>query len=243
MTQIAFVDIDDTLMQTLGKCPEGSTVVPAGFGSDGTTLSYMTQEQRYFFDFLSKGVVIPVTGRNNDALKRTTLSFSGYKVVSHGAVVLDDNDQPLASWLNEIEHEIPEWSSYMSAINNQINERIQSQGLKMRSKIIIDYMIPAYISIKAETKDDIKDIAALSDIFNDFECRPGSRVHENGRNIALMPAYTKKELAVQHLMGLFKGQFDNPVFVGAGDSYTDIPFMDLCHYQIKPKTSQIKYNV
>lgn len=241
MTFILFADLDDTLMQTREKCPADADVLPVAYDKEGLPLSYITQEQRTFFEMANGGLVIPVTGRNHDAVKRVDLPFTSYKVISHGAVILDEKDIPLLSWMERISGEIEVWRDFLERMNAMIQDRILRDGLKLRSRVIYDYDVPAYISVKADDKSFNAHFDSLADIFDGFLKKEGGRVHVNGRNAALMPAYTKKERAVEHLMAILKEKHGLPLFIGAGDSVTDIPFMNLCHYQIKPQHSQIQY--
>ena len=67
---IALVDLDDTLFQTVGKCPGGT-----GEGLrlmsrlvDGSPSGYATQTQQNLLSWLRMGKVIPVTARSRDVL-------------------------------------------------------------------------------------------------------------------------------------------------------------------------------
>jgi predicted mannosyl-3-phosphoglycerate phosphatase (HAD superfamily) len=58
--------------------------------------------------------------------------------------------------------------------------------------------------------------------------------------MALLPPFADKEKAVAFLMRRIRDTVLNPLFLGLGDSITDLPFLRLCHYAITPRGSQIQ---
>ncbi len=99
MTPIALVDLDDTLLQTRGKCPPGVELWPAATGRDGQPLSFMTPAQRALFAWLDATTrVVPVTARTLDAFQRVALPFRHGAVLSFGGTVLRPDGQPDLDW-------------------------------------------------------------------------------------------------------------------------------------------------
>ena len=107
----------------------------------------------------------------------------------------------------------------------------QKKIISMREpESIVDQNIHAYVSVKG-TKDALNIIESIG--------RDTSlRLHRNGRNLALLPAYTSKKRAVEHIKNLLDIRPDDLV-LGMGDSLTDLPFMRLCQFGIIPVGSQI----
>lgn len=230
---VIFTDLDDSLIQTEGKLPDNAEKFLGATDRSGNALSFFTQTQKTLLTMFarSEAIVIPVTGRNTDALNRVEYCFDNFRVVSHGAVVLTDNGKLCQSWLGEIDSELCHWPQLLEQSNKEINEIISSLKLDARSRVIIDQDIPAYISVKGES-------AALKTIRQENSLDSHFFRHENGRNHALLPPYARKKRAVEHL----KKRLDvteNDLVVGIGDSVSDLGFMHACHFSMMPTNSQI----
>ena len=64
-------------------------------------------------------------------------------------------------------------------------------------------------------------------------------LHCNGNNLALMVKGAQKHDAVRRVTAELKQ--DGPlVTIGAGDSLTDLPFMQICDFALVPQASQIQ---
>lgn len=228
-----FTDLDDTLIQTQGKLPEMAKTALGATDREGMPLSYFTEAQQNLLGMFqqAKATIIPVTGRNTDALNRVLWHFNHYKIVSHGAVVLDGQNQVCSAWLNSIDTELEEWPDLLHRANAEINRIINTFKLDARSRVIIDKDIPAYVSIKGKAD-------ALACIRRENPLDPKFYRHENGRNHALLPPYTRKKRAVEHVMSHL-GLAENDLTIGLGDSLTDLAFMQSCHFSMIPTRSQI----
>lgn len=86
---IALVDLDDTLFQTVGKCPGGT-----GEGLrlmsrlvDGSPSGYATQTQQNLLSWLRMGKVIPVTARSRDVLARVDIEQAP-AICSNGGCII-----------------------------------------------------------------------------------------------------------------------------------------------------------
>lgn len=228
-----FTDLDDTLIQTQRKLPENAKTTLGATDRAGMPLSYFTQAQQTLLTLFqqAKANIIPVTGRNTDALSRVLWPFNHYKIVSHGAVVLTGQNQVCPAWLNSIDAQLQEWPDLLRRANTEINRIISTYKLEARSRVIIDNDIPAYVSIKG-------DGAALTRIRQDNPLDQKFYRHENGRNHALLPPYTRKKQAVEHVITQL-GLSENDLTIGLGDSLTDLAFMQSCHFSMIPTRSQI----
>ena len=229
-----FTDLDDSLLQTLRKCPLGSELLQAAVDRGGKPLSYFTSEQQALIALLEQGIIIPVTGRNSEALDRVHLSFPSYRITSHGALLLGPDGYPDTAWMTTIGNECQRWLDIMRAASRWLEENTADMAL--RTRIIEDHGMPVYVSIKGEEAalDEIAD--RIHEIWREED----AQIHRNGENMALLPAFARKELAVAFLMQRLRKEIKNPLFIGLGDSISDLPFMRLCHFAMVPQNSQIR---
>lgn len=231
-----FSDMDDTLLQTEGKCPPGMPLVEAAVNREGQTLSFHTIEQLHLLDLLQGCTLIPVTGRSLEALERIrTLRFGSYRITSHGALVLDAAGEITSGWTAVLDAEVPRWEGRLNETLADVLECIASQGLDLRARLIQDLGIPVYLSVKGEADQ----LRRLVNLVGRHWTVQGGNLHHNGHNIAFLPPYACKARAVAHLMETLRAQGEVPLFIGMGDSHSDIPFLRLCHFAITPQDSQI----
>jgi len=230
---VIFTDLDDTLIQTKGKLPDDAQFLLGATDRVGTPLSFFTQSQKIMLDLFAKNnaIIIPVTGRNTDALNRVEYEFNNFRVVSHGAVVLKDKHTVCEKWLSEIDPHLKDWPKLLETCNLEINRIINKNNLDARSRVIIDKEIPAYISVKGQLAA-LQQIKQLNPLHGEFNH------HENGRNHALLPPYASKKKAVEYLKKQM--QLDiNDLVIGIGDSLSDLDFMSSCQFSMMPSNSQI----
>ncbi len=229
---IIFSDIDDTLIQTKKKCPPNTILYPAGPKSS----SFYSEQQRKLTEWFGHARIIPVTGRDSEALSRVSFAFNYEKVVDHGAMVLNADGTPDNIWLEHIKEDVLQWREFLYVLSRQIEEKIKNLSLALRCHVLKDHGMACYISIKGipEHLRALDEEVAAHKAFH-----VAAVVHENGENMALLPHYTSKSRAVQYLMDRYKTEIEHPLFIGAGDSHSDKEFMALCHYQLIPSESQI----
>ena len=237
---IALVDLDDTLFQTLRKCPPDvprDRLTPLGFLRDGSPLSYATPTQMRFLDWLRATTrVVPVTARSIDALGRARIAFDA-AVCAHGGVILDDDGQVDRAWQARIGAAAATEASTLDALAAAIAASASRLDPAVNVRVLGEHGIPLYVVAKHADAD----AAALNRIVDDAvpALPPGWTDHRNGNNIALLPPHLGKEHAVAHLLpGLRARHPDLPV-IGVGDSITDAPFMQLCDFMMTPSGSQL----
>lgn len=236
MTIVVFSDIDDTLMQTKRKCPSNESLQVGAVDKNGLALSFTTQQQNHLLTLFKHCELIPVTGRNKDALDRVSMDFIGYKIIDHGAIILNENNHIVPDWLDILNVECEKWHDLLEKYNQNINEIIQQNNLELRCKVISDYGFSCYISIKGNSND----FPQLNSLASTFCClADNARLHINGNNMALLPPYACKKQAVDFLKTNYIIEDDSTLFIAAGDSCTDLPYMSSCHFKIIPSSSQI----
>lgn len=243
---IVFTDIDDTLIQTKQKIQTGKGYSDAAWGRDGQILSYVTESQQRLIEMLSAGGahVIPVTGRNKDALDRINLNMppSRYKIVSHGAMILDEEWNQLSTWLDHISELSEHWTKRLELINDIALSVISKNNLDARSRVIYEGSVGAYASIKGTyealsgIRTHLTDYLALDDVIENSNSQ--FTVHINGRNMAYLPPYASKREAVEFTLRELDYQ-PNDLVIGAGDSLSDLPFLQKCDFMLIPAHSQI----
>ena len=238
---IVFTDLDDSLFQTRRKC-SGEGISPAAYSQRGEPISFHTPQQRGLLTLLSSACLIPVTGRSSAALTRvTSVTWSSYRVVSHGAMILDLSGAPLKSWLDLIEDEIVSWSPRLRRAHEYVERWVArwsaAQELPItdpiRIKMTRENDLEVYLSIKGPREALLELKSSLSELWS------GGTIHHNDRNMALLPSYASKARAVAHLREIITGDTPPPLFIGIGDSISDLPFLRQCHFALTPQHSQI----
>jgi hypothetical protein len=235
---IALVDLDDTLFQTLGKCPEDVPVEalePIGYARDGGPLSYATPRQLRFLAWLSEGaLLVPVTARSRDALDRVRIGWTR-AICAHGGVVVGSERKTDLGWRARMAAEAGAHAETLAQLARQVEAEAKEAALRIR--ILEEDGLPLYLLVKHETGDS----AVLSGVIDRVvpQVPPGWTVHRNGNNAALLPPYLGKQHAVAYLIPELRRQYPDTPVIGIGDSVTDAPFMALCDYAMMPTRSQL----
>jgi len=244
MQSYIFLDLDDTLFQTLRKCPLGADdpkLQARASLADGTDNSYATHKQQWLWQWLEQGFkIVPVTGRDNSAFDRVTLPFQEEVVLNHGAVILNKQRIVDQVWMARMKQKLPVYHEKPLDLWQAIIAYCQHDtGFKTR--LVEDFDITWYGVIKHVVGTE----SALTPLLNDVikqhpHIQDGSLYwHLNGNNLAVLPSIINKESAVSYLMAEYKKQHPDLLTFGAGDSHTDAPFMGLCDYALIPKNTQL----
>jgi hypothetical protein len=236
MPIVFFSDIDDSLIQTKRKCLDEPVLTTTAVDKEGLAASFSTPAQQLLINLCNEHVFIPVTGRNKAALDRVTIEHSSFQVIDHGAIILNAQGELDGCWAAILADQTAQWESLLIDYVNQVQQMIDEQALALRCRIISDFDIACYISIKGEQTD----LAKLAQIGSRFSALDdNARVHINGDNMALLPPYACKKRAVEFLKQRFLVNDQQSLFVGIGDSDSDLAFMQACHFQMIPQKSQI----
>jgi len=127
----------------------------------------------------------------------------------------------------------------MTGLYTAVCAHIEECGLDLRVRIVEDYGYPCYLCIKGDT-DDLREIQE----YNFGHLADGFFIHINNRNLAFLPPYTSKQRAVVFLKQLYQKEFKGTqMYLGLGDSISDLPFMAECDFQILPSVSQISEKI
>ena len=237
---VVLTDIDDCLILSKRKCPDHLPLTEGGKNSAGDIISYFTSHHFALMNmFNTSDMVIPVTGRNSAALFRMNANFSSYKIVSHGGIILDEDNNVDKGYLNSLSETFSLLEEYRHTLIDEISTFITDNSLKVRCNTVSDSGIPMYLSIKSDNDHE----SSLSFILESISIPDFFTIHLNGRNLALIPKSISKENACKYLIEHKLNHLDPLLLIGVGDSCTDLPFMHLCDYAIYPKNSQIQQGI
>jgi hypothetical protein len=234
------VDLDDTLFQTLRKCPPdvpAERLVPLGFARDGSPLSYATPRQVNLLEWLSESAwLVPVTARSREALMRARISFTA-AICAHGGVIIGEDGDPDADWRRHAEAQSAALQPELERLRGRIAGEAEARGAALRVRVLSEEGMGLYVLAKHEETDE----AALHSTVDAMvgELPEGWRVHRNGNNAALMPPWLGKEHAVGALLPRLRERHPDAPVIGIGDSLTDAPYMALCDYAMMPRGSQL----
>lgn len=244
MKTIVFTDLDDTLFysnraintyQKRGFIQTNEDLSVASFTQKGEAVCYSRPKQRQLLKLLERADhLIPVTGRSSDSLARVNApQFKSFRVCSHGAIILDAKQKLLSEWSKMITDDDLEWEQHFDLLSAKI-ESFTQQHSELRVKKVYDHNLCTYISVKGPERLINKLLPIVKPLWTQ------GRIHHNQRNLALLPSYSDKAKAVGFLMKHFKLMSAEPLlFIGLGDSVSDLGFLRLCDFVITPQTSQI----
>lgn len=240
MRAIALVDLDDTLFQTLRKCPPdvpAERLTPLGFAKDGSPLSYATPRQMSFLSWLAETThLVPVTARSLDALRRARIPFRA-AVCAHGGVVLDENGEIDAGWAETVAGKAAQHAEELAGLAAAIATEAEARGVPINARVLTEGPLPLYTLAKHADMDHAALFAVVDAAVPSLS--PGWTDHRNGNNVALMPPYLGKRHAVEYILPALRARFPDAPVIGIGDSLTDAPFMSLCDFAMMPARSQL----
>ncbi|ALF60373.1 HAD hydrolase family protein [Psychrobacter urativorans] len=249
----ALMDLDDTLFQTQRKIDawelptaEPEHLVCATVNKQGEPLSFMSQRQAAFFNWLLASTeLIAVTARDTSEIKRVKLPFDSWQVLTHGAVILMPNGQPLSDWQQKMSEQLYPLQDKLNQLIQLISEhRAQNDNghndliFTMHTDCFHNKELVIYLAIKHAKKDHqaLESLAKqLPILIPDFDTH--FYVHVNANNLAILPHAVHKQHAVQFLLA---HHLDNqrPSF-GFGDSLADLPFLQLLDWYGMPSRGQL----
>lgn len=242
MKKFLFVDLDDTLFQTLPKCEAQAHLQPAAYLKDGSVISYTTPRQRALFETMQREMtLIPTTARNLDALRRVDLPFSSYAIVNYGGMVLEPGGALDQDWLATMR---PDMHSALPGLQEAmalIDDYAVRSGLPGRARLVEDGAIPFYIVLKDPEKNAERLAQVEQAVLMPWLAGNGQDffIHRNGNNLAVLPKTLNKARAVAYLRQRLQAEHGEIMTFGMGDSKSDARFMAACDYAIVPSGSQL----
>ena len=253
----SLMDLDDTLFQTQRKIEawdlltsNAEKLICASVNKKGEPLSFMTTRQANFFNWLLASTeLIVVTARDTSEIKRVKLPFDSWKVLTHGAIILTPEGNPLSEWQQHIYNELMPlqdklnklsevFANYSNSDNSQLVFTPHTDTFNSNDDGISESELTIYLAIKHAKKDHqalIELANKLPSLVRDFD--QYFYVHVNANNLAILPHVIHKCHAVQFLL---ENHLDNtrPSF-GFGDSLADLPFLQLLDWYGMPNHGQL----
>ena len=249
----ALMDLDDTLFQTQRKIDawelpttEHENLVCASVNKQGEPLSFMSQRQAAFFNWLLISTeLIAVTARDRQEIKRVKLPFNSWQVLIHGAVILTSDGELLSTWqqhmynvLTPLQDTLNQLTDLVDSSSQESNRVHNDLKLTSHTDTFIDSELTIYLAIKHRQKDHqaLAELATqLPTLIPDFDKH--FYVHVNANNLAILPHAVHKRHAVQFLLEQHLDH-QRPSF-GFGDSLADLPFLQLLDWYGMPNHGQI----
>ena len=250
----SLMDLDDTLFQTQRKIDiwdlptaEPENLVCATVNKQGEPLSFMSQRQAAFFNWLLVNTdLIVVTARDRSEIKRVKLPFNSWRVLTHGAIILTPDGELLSDWQQYMHSKLAPLQDKLRQLsqlfaNHDKNEQshlVFTPHIDSFNNGSVDEELTIYLAIKHAQKDHqaLIDLAEkLPTLIRDFD--QDFYVHVNANNLAILPHSVHKRHAVQFLL---EHHLDSqrPSF-GFGDSLADLPFLQLLDWYGMPNHGQL----
>lgn len=241
---IALVDLDDTLFQTVRKCPPGlppHALTPMASDKSGAPISFATPVQAAWTDWLlSSALVVPVTGRSRDALSRVNLACD-YAIAAHGGVVLRPGGVVCPDWSARMTQAAAAHRAELDRLAALCQQLAQDAGAGAEIGVRIIGEADTGLYVVAKHRDQTHGEPALHRLAAAAgqELPPGWVLHVNGNNVALLPPFLGKRQAAEFLLADLRALYPGRPVLGMGDSVTDAPFMQLCDFAVVPAQTQL----
>ena len=242
LKKFLFVDLDDTLFQTPGKCAKEEDLRPAAYLKDGAACSFTTARQRALFDLMQREMtLIPTTARNRDAMRRVDLPFSSYSIIDYGGLVLEPGGALDPAWTETMRVDMERAYGGLKEAMRMIDDYAESTGQEGRARLIEDCAIPFYVVVKDPQKNPEVLERLEREAVGPWIAAEGKDffIHRNGNNLAVLPKTLNKARAVAYLRQRIQAKQGEILTFGMGDSKSDARFMASCDYAIIPSGSQL----
>ena len=253
----ALMDLDDTLFQTQRKIDawnvptaEPEHLVCATVNKQGEPLSFMSQRQAIFFNWLLNSTdLIVVTARDRSEIQRVKLPFSSWQVLTHGAIILTADGALLSDWQQQMYKALAPMQEKLHQLTDLINSPSNNpfdglvltphtDGFSHGTSNNDDANLTVYLAIKHARKNHqvLANLAKqLPTLIPDFDAH--FYVHVNANNLAILPHAVHKRHAVKFLLDNHLDK-KRPSF-GFGDSLADLPFLQLLDWYGMPNHGQL----
>jgi hydroxymethylpyrimidine pyrophosphatase-like HAD family hydrolase len=249
MKAVVFLDLDDSIFQTLSKCRDStSSLMPAAIGTNNLPRSFSTPPQSYLLNhILANALIIPTTSRNVASFNRVLIHFKNEAILNYGGLILSSDRKICESYLDIISPLAREATSTLQETFAFLETLICKDNLNLRVRIINDGGLDFYIVIKSP----VGDLEALKLLKTNYELsidkipeifpdEPVLQVYLNGNNLSFVPSYLNKARAVDYyLNNILTYPREDIMVLGLGDSFSDREFLKLCDFYIIPKFSQL----
>jgi phosphoserine phosphatase len=237
MTVLVFLDLDDTIMQILPKCPPHETLSPVAFDRADQPISHMTRHQQQLLAWLhAAATVVPVTARTMAAFSRVRLPFAAGAILNHGATMVDAHGAVDEAWHERTVQVIAPQRSALHAIHARL--QAQAAGNSATVQLIAELDCPLYVTARCTDQDlQVTLHRCAADFMTDL--RLSWSLWRHGKYLTILPEGIGKEIAVRHWMSAHESCHGPQLTIGIGDALSDLDFMRACHMAMLPRTSEL----
>lgn len=238
MTPVILTDLDDTLFTTMKgyRNHDPATLRQAAESSNGNH-SWICPRREALLAWISSGAtVIPVTARSEAAFRRVKIDFTEGAILSNGAVILDRDGMEDLDWKRRTEIccrtaqvALEDVARIRTAWDP--DEEWTRLLRHERDGVLLGVTVKAKIW---DEKDAVAILAGFKEVISNMPEIGGVEIHLNGNNLGFVPKGISKRAAVETMIANRPDLQGRPL-VGAGDSVTDLPFMELCDFALVPR--------
>lgn len=237
---IIFTDIDDTIMKTARKITTDISLLNIGaYNHDGQPLSYIDAKRYQLIEqLLVKHVTIPVSARSRKSFDNLNLTFNHHAVLNFGATIIDKSKKLDTGWYDHIKNQVEKLAFTVCQI--EIKKQILGNFPHIEYKEVAEDGVNAYLNFRdyqknPQTLDNVKKNLIL--ILDSYGLGEQMYFYQTDRDLALIPKFIKKELAVEYLLQNHYSKDD--LLIGLGDHQNDLSFMGLCDFILLPTDSML----
>lgn len=241
---LCLTDLDDTLFNSERKSNENNRSSVGWFNIDGSIGGYLSKEQELFWSWINNTTTVcPITARRANAFSRVNLKFSSWQAYDFGLVILKNNKEDLLWQEKQIEKIKADQHDFIK-LKSSLKEML-FDGFALRNnfniteEVVNNYCV--YINIKNKNKNTIT-LQKLFLLLDSFLDKNVFKLIFNDNNLSILPKWLDKKEAAQYIIEEAQKE-EYELFIGIGDSISDLGFMTICDWAIMPKVSQINNEI
>jgi hypothetical protein len=231
---ILLLDLDDTVMLSRRKLSarglETAELPVAAYDSSGEALCFSLEAHTALLDQFKGAEIIPVTGRSEAAMRRVRLPFTSWRVLDHGATILNPAGEREAEWDDELKTDV----TLLDGLDDELSRRHPaSEGYRLS---VLEHKQGRYgLCLKHAERDVQATQAAIQTMRALALSRSLRFLDAPGAPSLVLPGVGKREACAWLLARIGVGA----VIFGAGDARADLGFLSLCDFAVLPRDSDL----